>query len=112
MGVSVSISTCRRRSATSEAPISRKDTWPLSAAGAAGAGAGQPSASSSERMSRARSMTRLGTPRQARNLDAVALVGGAGDDLAQENHIVLPLLGGHIVVLHPGDLSSRQVSSW
>ncbi len=37
-------------------------------------------------------------PRQPRHLDAVAAVGSARDDLAQEDDVVLPLARGHVIV--------------
>ena len=37
-------------------------------------------------------------------MDAVALVGRAGDDLVQEHDLVLPLLHGDVEVPHAGEL--------
>ena len=46
----------------------------------------------------------VGDPGQLGHLDAVALIGPAPDDLPQEEDLVPLLLGGDVVVLHPGDL--------
>ena len=41
------------------------------------------------------------------DVDAVALVGRAGDDLVQEHDLVLPLLHGDVEVPHAGELVCR-----
>src|ERR1044071_2662877 len=45
---------------------------------------------------------RFGDSGQAGDLDAVTLVGAAGNDLAQENDLVVPLANGDVEVLQPG----------
>ncbi len=50
----------------------------------------------------ARLSTGAGRAGEARDLDAVAFVRAAGDDLAQENDVVAPLAHGDVVVLRRG----------
>ena len=52
------------------------------------------------RISLARSRTGLGHAGQARHLDAVALVGAALDDFAQEDDLVVPFAHGDVEILH------------
>lgn len=43
----------------------------------------------------------FGEAGESRDLDAVAFFGAAGEDLAEEDDLLVPLLHGHVVVLHP-----------
>ena len=53
-------------------------------------------------MTFARLTTSFGQARELCDLDAVAAVGAAGDDLAQEDELVAALFDGNAVVLHAG----------
>ncbi len=69
-----------------------------------------------KRISRARSTTGAGNAGQLGHMDAVALVGGAGDDLAEEDDLVLPFLDRDMGVLDPrhgsGRVRSARGSGW
>ena len=80
---------------------------PCFGGGGASARVGLPSALSSccsrlLRISLARAMIARRQAGEARDLDAVALVGAAGDDLAQEDDLLVPFAHGDVVVAHAG----------